>query len=379
MIQLRPVAITDLAQRYARDMGDNKVRHYRVSHMAMLINKFTGKSAEDVVRDFVKENENEDVEFVGKQIPDDLFITQDFSALAAHNVGGFEIVDVTGIVLGRDRKVRLALTKRKAHSMIEQRNHYNSIFGALRDRLVVQYNKYVVPNVNKLLYTIQGYDFEHYQPMARQLKTKELSYERVLDLCHFVSVAFHQDEANEALESIRNDLRLLQKQGLIRGNLSMPSIMTLADTVGVGPQTYVLFCFPIIDSKRLLKLTKKTPLELPRLPLSLVGVKNETHEGAVNWLNGKNPESRYEIETVDVFEAQSDKNNQKVLEVYESTKDFVNEHAKQVQENIERFEKLPMAAGQTDRTRDQIEFLDKETGEIFSGLDELQVRISKKS
>ncbi len=381
MIKLYPVAITDLSVRFARDMGSNKVRHYIIAPAAIIVNKFTGTSFEDAVRDYIKETENEDVEFV-KSVKSDIDSFETLNQIPPPEYGSLlNVLDATPIVLGRDSKVRKALEKTKSQGILHQTNYYGNFLGKLHDRLAYRYNKHIVPNVNKILYAIQGYDYAGYQPMVKQLRLLDLKYLRVINRVEFISVAFSADDAIEALESIREDLRKLQKAGLIMGHLAMPSIMALADTVGVGSTSYVLFCFPIIDEIRFQKLTKTGPLDIrsSELRLARLGVQNQTFEGGINWLNGKDPKSKVEIEEINVFQGMADRNREKVISQYEATREDVNKAAAATNANIKRYKKMPLPDNAPAYTRDTIEFLDNETGELFLGLDELRKRTARKS
>lgn len=338
-ILLRPVAVTDLNIKYARDMGNNKLRHYVVPAMTAVAKQMTGETVQQAIRDFIAKTEGiTDIVFDEEESQGVSFEqTEDGVALGAM----MSPVEVSKIVLHRDREIGKALLKTKAYQMIHQTNYYPTRFHALMDRMRDTYNGFV-PSINKLLYKLQGADYALHNPFVRQLPHAPLRFERVLNLVHFISVAFEANDTEKALEALRNDLRILNRAGVIMGHLAMPSVLRLANLTGFG-NYYVLFCFPIIDAKRLQKVTKKGPLEIPhRLPLNaLLGTKYETLEGGVNWLDGVAPEQKFdEIEFVNVTDYSTEIGRQAVLEAYEKSKDFVNEVAADAANTLKHMEKV---------------------------------------
>lgn len=338
-IQLRPVAVTDLSVRYARDMGNKKIRHYRVSAMTSLINKFTGLSAQDMVRDFIKKEEGQDVEFLEQELEDEGFglIGEKTQTLA----GGIQVADVSAIVLQRDRAIGKALTKIKSYNMILETNWYPTVFHKYYDSFVHLYNSKIAPRANRLLYRLQGGEYGNYNAFFYQMPFLRQIYIRDFDPAHFISVAFEASDATRALEAMRDDLRLLHEKRLIKGHLSMPSIMRLADTVGFG-RYFVLFCFPIIDHRRLLKIQKlNSPMELPSTnQLGPIGVRYETHEGSIKWLDEVDPGKMYGIEEVNVTGMTSDEAHQAQIDSYNAAKPFFQKAAQRTKQNLQDYEKV---------------------------------------
>lgn len=342
-IFLRPVAVTDLNIKYARDMGNNKLRHYVVPAMTAVAKQMTGDGVQQTIKEFIEKTEGiTDIVFDEPEAAGIAFIDDNdphaenviFGALASP-------VDVSKIVLGRDREIGKALIKTKAYQMIHQTNYYPTVFHAYMDRIRNFYNGMVIP-INKALYKLQRADYSVHNPFVRQLSQVPLKYLRVMNLVHFISVAFEANDTEKALEAIRTDLRILHRAGVIMGHLSMPSILRLANLTGFG-NYYVLFCFPIIDAKRLQKVTGKGPLEIPhRLALNtLLGTDYETLEGGVNWLDGVTPEQKFtDIEFVNVTDYSTEMGRQAVLDVYESSKNFVNEVAADQAKQLKQMEKV---------------------------------------
>jgi hypothetical protein len=340
MIQLRPTAIIDLNQRFARDMGNNKIRHYVVSQKEFILAKVRGITVHDLIREFIKDSEGEtEVEFVETHLP----ILGEPKA----NGSPLQVTDITSIVLGEDRNVQKALEKFQAKSQIHQSIYYRNTFDKIRGALTRRYNR-VVPGINSFLRKIQGIEYGSFEGTLEPVKGFLLPYAqdpylRVMNLTSYIVISFFQKDTEKAFLALRKDLRLLYKKGLIMGNVAMPSLLILADTVGAADsRPYALFCFPIIDSKRLEKLTGKGPSELPRpgKQLSLVGVEYEAMEGGLNFLDGKSPEQQYEIEEVRIGDLTSDQARKQVIDTYENTKEYVNESASKMKSQLNNLEKV---------------------------------------
>lgn len=362
-VKLRQVAITDLSVRYARDLGNKKIRHYRVTSMAMIISKFTGQTAEDLIRDFIMKEEGAEVEFLSPQKPDEGF---GLIGSLTTTVGGMQIADVSAVVLQRDRAVKNALLKIKAHSTLLETNYYRTVFHKYYDKFVWRYNKSMAPRINRLLYKLQGGNYDSYSASFYQVPYLSLIYRRDVDPTHFISVGFEAGDATRALEVMREDLRLLHKKRIIKGHLSMPSIMRLADTVGAG-RYFVLFCFPVIDHRRLAEVLKVKFEELPsRDSLSLVGAKYETSEGGIKWLDEVDPTKMYAIEEVDVVPITSDEMRDLTMKSYEESKPFFQKAAQRTKEAMQTYEKVESRTEQIDHKHVgvNVTLRNKETGNV---------------
>lgn len=337
---LRPVASTDLCARFARDMGENKIRHYVLPLSLALVKKFTGQDTEYVVRDFIKRTEGvNDVVFKDfKNLS--LFYTDDQPG-KKKIVSGYTVTDVSKLILGQDPSVARSLVKIKSASYLYQWNWYKTPLHKMYDWGIHYYNKFVVPRVNRLLMFLQGVDPNEYGGFAHQLMYKDPIYTRKVDPAHFISVAFESSDAERAVEAFREELRILDKNKLIKGHLCMPSVMALADTIGRG-KFYVIFCFPIIDHDQLIKIKgMKSPLELPQKDqLSLVGLKYETMEGGVKWFEGKEPRQIYEVEDVWIKDLDAPERDQMVMQCYETSKDHINSVASAMKEELKNTEKI---------------------------------------
>jgi hypothetical protein len=337
MITLRPVAITDLNFPYARDMGDNKVRHYIVPVSLAVVKKFTGQDTKDIIKDYIEKTENEkDVVFDEALVPaffDDTGETRIWN-------NGLSTTDVSKLILDQDKDIGRALSRVTSKNLIYQWNYYPTVFHKAYDHLVYFYNNKIVPSVNRLLCKLQGVDYGEFNHFAKQIGYANQIYRRKLDPVHFITIAFESKDAERALKEFRQDLRTLADKKLILGNLAMPSVIALADTVGLG-RYYALFCFPIINHDRLLKVAGlKSHLDLPQKnQLSLVGVKHERQEGEVAWLDGKSPEDIYQIEKIYITDLDAPNRDKAVLDCYNNSVDHVNDISRTMKEGIKNTEK----------------------------------------
>lgn len=349
-VVLRPLAVTCLSQKFARDMGNNKIRHYRVPLSLVIIKKLEGKDPVDLVKEHIEKTEGvKDIELEAYSdeemfdIPGVSFDDEGaaFNTLPVEHVGGITMVDASHVVFDKERKLGRALMKVKSHGQIYQKNYYSNIFLKYRDRFAYRYNQFVVPVVNKMLYKLQGADYCTYNFNVRQIRYMELKYVRDIHLAHFISIAFEASNIKEATEALLADLRILHKNKLIMGNLAMPKLAPLVDPVGANKKYFVLFCFPLVDSRRFLKVTgKSSPIELPtRDTLKMVGVKYETLESEVKWLNDSPPERGYEIEEVYVGDITSDEARQQVIDGYNQALPLVKDIVARNKKDIGTWEK----------------------------------------
>jgi hypothetical protein len=331
-IILRPVAITDLNVKFARDMGNNKVRHYSVSHTAMLVNHFTDKTPQDMVRDYIYETENTlDVEFVPPTAQDRAVAALlNFVDVNRTKFGPELMVkDVTDIILKNDKPLLRALLKTRATQLLHMHTYYNNFLEKAYDQIASLINRYVISPL--ISCGLLGF-YSH----MRLLGTKRMAPVK------FMSVAFRADQVEMAVDVLLNDLKKLEDRGLILGHLVMPSIIQLADTVGIGSLPYALFCFPIVDEHKLnaiINFSGKDP-DTMRLKLSEVGVRCETFEGGIYSFNEKGLDADYDIEVIDIEEFNTDQIRLETIKAFEDSKDLVNEVAAKNRKALGNLEKV---------------------------------------
>lgn len=287
-IVLRSVAVTDLNTRYARSMGGNKIRHYKVPYSQ----RIAGGNPLDMIKEYILREEKKEASEV------EIVVEAVANLLPPMNADSlFHLEEVTSSVLAKDNKVLKALKQLKSNTLSVQTVDSTRL-GKLRNKIATWINDKIFKLNNYFWPTIFDVHFEgESNGKIPYIPIKE--FERHVHLTHYISVAFEGPEYVEAQSALLADLRKLTELDLIMGHLTMPSLMALADTVGTAVQPYVLFCFPIINHK---KLNAMFPDNIAPLDaLAQLGIKYETPEGGISSLNGVDINSKYEIEEVIVL------------------------------------------------------------------------------
>lgn len=326
MVQLRQTAITDLTLRYARHMGGNKVRHYVVPAMTAYAQGLVGPEGnysggfKELVANYISRKEGvTDIEFVESARP----ASSDYTLC---------VEDVTKQVLKGEFWLKRALKKLKAKQFLIEYKTFDSISQKLKEF----YNSLVYRSYRGLrLGGVKRFP----------LPTFDTQYNRALHIVRFLTITCEEDELEQAFEALKQDLKILHKNGLIVGNLAMPSILALADTVGIGKKTYAVFCFPVINELRAQKLLKKTQLEMPLNYLELFGVKYESRESETRYLNGVDIASKYEIEVVEVMDDEAKlisiaERDKAVVDSYNTSREHVLRAAKKQSDFLKDHEKV---------------------------------------
>lgn len=323
-VVLRPVAITDLSIKYARKMGENKVRHYRLSSSYMIMQKMSVMDSKKIVSDYIKEKEGLNVVFEETNRPE----------TEVKKSGLLQVSDVTSEVLEDDKDILKSLLKVKVKSLLYQFDDYPTLFHKWYFKLLYKWNNFT----GWINYKLKK-DF--FNPYARLTPA---SYHKCYPV-RFISIAYGDDEykgrnEREAFYQLRNDLRILQDKKLIKGHLAMPSTVDLADIVGVGTKFKVVFCFFVVNEDRLMELTNNTPMTLPSKPLALLGVKHESNEGDANWLNDSPPEKMYQIEVVDILPISRDEVHEAYVKSYQESIPLANAAANGARKLLKNTKKI---------------------------------------
>lgn len=326
-IEVRKLATTTLSTKYARKIDDKTIRHYNLTLVQSIINNIQKRDDLWSIKEQIEKEEKEPVDLV--VLPTiskgwvDFSKQKNTTELHGINIFGempnpnaleaLNIKEVTGILLKDDQDILKSLTKRKIDILLFQENRKIPFYVRLFNIISKPIN-YVLVRINRAIHeyylsklpkkengVVDRFDYlDVVQTPLIPILPEYPKYIRVAHPCSFLSVAFEEDDIEAATQSLISDLRILQDNKLIMGHLMMPSIMILADDIGSGKNSYVISCFLFVDHERLKKITGKSALELPRLPLSLLGIKNEVGEGSINWVNGIDPKTKYNIETVSV-------------------------------------------------------------------------------
>jgi len=323
---LSPLPVTDLSMRYARLMSENKIRHYVVSYSAGMMSIFSGSSPENLVREYIQKNEGIQNVVFTSNIP----IHREDKSESTVTVGNpLQVTDVSEILNG-EKAILKSLKKFKSYSLIHQEAMYKTRVHRFLSTIIWRFNEAL-----SWLNTVFGKDVFSF---ISSRKVNEGYYVQIHPV-RFIAVAFEEQDRQEAIDSLINDLRILQEHDLIMGHLVMPSTLRLADIVGSGRSPQVLFCFPVINELKLQKALGKTALEMPRLPLTELGVRHENNEGDAKWLNDITPEKKYQVEIVEIS-SESSTAHEKYIENYKANVPFVNEIAASHREALKELKEM---------------------------------------
>lgn len=317
-VELIPLAVVDLSFRYARHMGDKKIRHYKVSAISALMGELV-KPLDQVA------------EFIRKTEPDAEISVRETRRYMKNDPDGSDssmiIDDVTDKVC--TRKLRKQLLRKKVNGQIFQYEEPMSPADARRFNSTPIVNKWGV-ETDELppTYKLSIGDWLAYAAFKVGLGKLVPPKHKVrkVTACTYLSYRYDEGQEKEAYGVLYQDLKILSDRGLIQGHLTMPSTLSLADTVGSLRMPKVIFCFLFVDTNKLAEQLGKSLLDLPRNPTSLIGVKGETLEGGIGPSISEMVD--YEIEEVEVSSETPNKSRQAYLDNYVETRDAVNEVAK---------------------------------------------------
>lgn len=330
-ITLYSTAVTDLNIKYARDMGNNKVRHYMVPYMFLLM---TGADSERIVSEYIQINEPEvtKITFVKPEVKT---YSDKESAKGTTNGSALQAIDMTEAVLGKNPEIRKSLERVKSKNLLLQTMEVSVLdkfLDKIQDFLLTAKLKFIhgyeqFAKRGELMDHLfvsknEGVYFAKFNRRAKRKVTQ----------CSFLSYCYDDSCEKEAIEALLLDLHILNQRGLIMGHLAMPSSLVLANTIGIGPLPRVLFCFLFVDKEKLAKQLNKKVEELPSNPLFLIEVKSETQEGGVGPKISKKPDP--EIEEINVMEGSVDLGIKAVQDTYLNTREYVNEAAAKMRERI---------------------------------------------
>lgn len=317
-VQLIPLAVTDLSMKYARRLEGNKILHYRVSAISRLAG-IGGMGAFETVAEYIKQNEGLEAVLV-----------ENANKMPTQKGGPIEVEDMTERVLSALPKVRRALKKRtvtgqlyqytepmtlkdrenEATSYVDRQGQTHQVKKTPKWKIIVTQAFYAL-GLEKLL------------PNSIHCAVRRVTPVSYLTYC------YEQPDEAKAISQMQEDLKKLQERNLIMGHLTMPSTITMADTVGAGIPRKVLFAFVVVNQPEICRQFNKNPLELSRKPLQdLLGVKGESFEGELGY---NITPGKYEIEIVDVNPQAlltSERIHQAVRLNYLQNVDHVNEAAK---------------------------------------------------
>jgi hypothetical protein len=273
-MKLIRLAMTDMYVKYARSMGGNQIRHYSIPYSTALLH-----NPDDVVKNYVSKETGIDpsqIEIVSQQVShkfDSNGVLQTIPAPEVLNdceVIEKELLKLEAKSIICDFKEKLPLKSKVWNLFAKTCNFFISkianLFGNSCPRLL-----------NKV------------EPKAHY------------EICKFLSLSFEEQDARKAYELLRNDLKKLSDYGVILGHLAMPFVYQAADIIGSGNNTFILACFPFIDTQKLAHLLNLSVDELAK-PLSLrehLGLETECSE-AMSSITSLDPKMKYQIEEVKI-------------------------------------------------------------------------------
>jgi hypothetical protein len=347
-VQLRETAIVDLNTTFARKMGENKIRHYKVPYSKVIL----GFDPLELVKQHIEAQEGpsefevSDISFSAPQYEGGVIQYKDASfildaypdleaALRALSVKSTIHQDVTIFPLSWKQKVFNLLFP-----------YANKVIGAV-NAVLRFFQRKKIAELNKLWDQVHYFNFEEDLEKAyavqrsvvllRPLEPYIEDETRQYNVATSLVVGFEEGEEEEAAEALVNDLKLVHDKALIKGHLCMPSLIQLADTVGSGKKWYALFCIFFLDNARARFYSgcdeKVSFIEVEKK----LGLKNSVPEGGVNYLNGISPTEKYDVEYV--YVASSYEENRKASEeAYQESRPVVEKVTKEVRKLIKQYE-----------------------------------------
>lgn len=333
-IELRKLATHDLSTTYARSMGGNKIKHYKVSHSTFLTAETDPLS---LVKLHILKEENKE----GSEIEIVETASADLLPPSIDNNGKFalRVEDISETMLASDSSLKKALLKNKSTSLLFETIDPLTFKEKVIDYLSLKLNPLIrkINNVLTRVYNLEEDDI--FYGKGRFIPyIYPVHKTHVFNAAHYLSVAFEGPDYVEAQRSLIKDLRLLEDHGLILGHLSMPSLMGLSDMVGSNHHPYVIFCFPIIDYRKLVVLVGEDEAGRPN-PLKALGIINESIEGGVNYLNGIPLSEKYQIEVVNVGVLSYEVTQAAVVQAFEESVPTVNKVVEKTRKLIDEHEK----------------------------------------
>lgn len=250
---------TGLHTVFSRQIGENKYRHYSMS----VASQYTStESPEELLREKLAEEG----------------ITS-FTVIPPVSTRNLQLANISNIVLKNEPRLRWALKKKISKSIMATR----------------QVPLQSLSNFKKMIFWSELILYKW--GLRKKIKTP---FVQVLDLVHYLSIACHESKVELAAKSLKEDLKILHKHGLIQGHLIMPSATRLTNTVGPGHGKMVVFAFPLINHDKLKKIIgNKANGRNKHTLLKDLGVKYETVEGELKDFEKTDPP---EIEQVTLFE-----------------------------------------------------------------------------
>lgn len=298
-VQVRTLAPTRLSMDYARRLEGNKIKHYYVRLSAAYAGTDSESHKEMLEAQISKEE--------GEQV-----IVEILPCISNTNANSsvLQIKDVSEVLLKDHPSILKALKQVKINSTLHQ-------YAVNLDPLKAKYLSPITSGINRVLgiwnswmkklQVSKTYDrFEYLDSLSKVRFLIPLipawGLFRYVTPVKFISVGFEESDLEAASNALIADLKTLNDQGLIMGHLALPSMVPLADTLGSGELSYALIAFVFTDDRKIQDIYSKNggegPVTMKKKYLDVVGVKNETFEGDIAYLDNIDLRSKYEIEEI---------------------------------------------------------------------------------
>jgi hypothetical protein len=340
MITLRELATVDLSRTYARQMGGNKIRHYKVSYAACML----GNDPVELIKKHIAKEEGEtEFEVIPYVNNSTVRVAQALMVLQDHPEIYNALTQLTckSILLQRAIYPKVTL-KQKVRNFFA--NLLNTVVDFLNRPLIKIQHWYYGIDVASYYNSDIAFDHEKEEEFQNLLAKVKLiprvslieAYVRMqVTPCTYLSVGFEEGDEEKAVNALLDDLKYCHENGLILGNLTLPSTMLLADTVGSGKGSFVLFCFLFLDHDKIAEMNGVHTHELPQHPEKLLPLKTISSEGSLKYLDGLSPSQKYEIEAV-ILADRTDENFQVYHENYKENVPAVNAAADRMNEEMKK-------------------------------------------
>lgn len=342
-IYVTMLAVMDLSLSFARKVSGSKIIHYRIPYQMFIVDPSLNPL--DLIRDHILATESD-------SFPNGLIVkglnydpTLKNPSVPDEPTKGSLLVskDVSDQVLMGSKKAKNDLLKYKTDYLINQTIKYSSKYQEIKDLVCSFLNRNVIFPINLMLKWCKPkrakdkatiLTMPYLKGFFPLLKGGDYIY--VYNKVECLACSYLEYDEKAAFASLANQLENLAAKNLIIGNLSMPSVVELADIVGFGDKKLAVYCHILIDQDLAALLLGCQVSKLPSDYLAQLGAPDHILEGAAPKMFSKIPE--YEIIEVNLFEATQEQNLKAVIESYTNSVSLVNKVAKHQDKLVKEYE-----------------------------------------
>lgn len=294
-VVLRELPATDPFVKYARVVGDNKIKHYKVGYVTTMFYEPL-----DLIKAAIEKEEG----------PTNIEV-------ARANVVYNQVVMPVPI-LDEHPEIKTALMSRRCNDFIYQ--DFKMFSPNKKQMLYNIYSRaynFVASLINK---TVFSHEYNLSPVKILRIKMKPVFIKQLLRRVNpvtFLSVAFESGMEDQAVKLLVNDLKRLCDNGLILAHQTMPNMTLVSDTVGSGKNRFVISCNVFLDGEKVVKIARSNS---PAYPEQALDLKTVAREGGI----GLTLETPYDIEIVEIANPDEEKNKKDVLDAYSQSVPLVN-------------------------------------------------------